>query len=184
MELIALDAKTYRDLWGYCLGLDLIDTISFRTGQVDEPLRWLVADARTFQVRGLSDYLWARLLDVPRALAARDYLSPGDLVFELRDDFLPDNSRCYRLYVAAGRGEVGCATDSPDPALVLSATDLAAAYLGGVSFRTLAAAGRVRELRPGAVALADSMFAAEAPPYCDVLAGQPLASRQTHRAAQ
>ena len=166
VELIALHAKAYRDLWGYCLGLDLVDTVSFRTGQVDEPLRWLVADARTFQVRGLSDYLWARLLDVPRALAARDYLSPGDLVFELRDDFLPDNSRCYRLHVAAGRGEVGCATDSPDPALALSAADLAAAYLGGVSFRTLAAAGRVRELRPGAVALADSMFAAEAQPYC------------------
>jgi predicted acetyltransferase len=169
VELIALDARAYRDLWGYCLGVDLVDTISFRRGQVDEPLRWLLADARTFQVRGLSDYLWARLLDVPRALAARDYLSPGDLVFELRDDFLPDNSGRYRLHVEAGRGEVGpadCGTDSTDPALALSVADLGAAYLGGVSFRTLAVAGRVKELRPGAVALADSMFAVEASPYC------------------
>ena len=39
-------------------------------------------------------------------------------------------------------------------------------YLGGVSFATLAAAGRVRELTPGAVDRADLMFASGIAPYC------------------
>jgi hypothetical protein len=37
--------------------------------------------------------------------------------------------------------------------------DLAAAYLGGVSFTTLARAGLVAESAPGALARADAMFA-------------------------
>jgi hypothetical protein len=43
--------------------------------------------------------------------------------------------------------------------------DLGAAFLGGVRLSTLAAAGRVEERTPGALARADALFAAEAMPY-------------------
>ena len=50
--------------------------------------------------------------------------------------------------------------------IALDAADLGAVYLGGVAFATLAAAGRVRELTPGAIARADRMFAVQPTPWC------------------
>jgi hypothetical protein len=44
--------------------------------------------------------------------------------------------------------------------------DLGAAYLGGVSFTTLARAGRVVEETPGALARADLLFSIDRAPYC------------------
>ena len=50
--------------------------------------------------------------------------------------------------------------------LALDVRDLGAAYLGGTSLRSLAAAGRVRELKPGALASADRAFRAPREPWC------------------
>ena len=166
VELIALEAGVSAQLWDYCLNIDLIGAISFSRGRVDDPLRWLLADARSLQVCGLADDLWVRLVDVPRALAGRDYRSAGDLVVEVTDDTVPGNSGRYRLEVEAADAEARCAATALDPGLALSVADLGSAYLGGVSFQTLAAAGRVEELQPGALALADRMFATDCPPYC------------------
>lgn len=166
VELVALDAGVRARLWDYCLSIDLIGTILFSRGQVDDSVRWLLADPRSLQVSGLADDLWVRLLDVPRALAGREYQSAGDLVFEVTDDSLPGNSGRYRLEVQTARAEAHCAATALDPGLALSVTDLGSAYLGGVTFQTLAAAGRVRELQPGALVLADGMFATDFPPYC------------------
>ena len=43
---------------------------------------------------------------------------------------------------------------------------LGSVYLGGFTFRELAEAGRVEEVVPGAVARADSAFAASRAPWC------------------
>jgi predicted acetyltransferase len=50
--------------------------------------------------------------------------------------------------------------------LELDVRDLAAVYLGGFSFARLALAGRVQELRAGALARADEMFRTERAPWC------------------
>lgn len=44
--------------------------------------------------------------------------------------------------------------------------ELGAAYLGGVSLTTLAAAGAVRELREGALAETSLAFGSDAQPWC------------------
>jgi hypothetical protein len=49
---------------------------------------------------------------------------------------------------------------------VLTAADLASAYLGGVDVHALAAAGRIEERTRGAVARAAAMFRTPLPPYC------------------
>ena len=48
----------------------------------------------------------------------------------------------------------------------MTIADLGAAYLGGVSFAALAAAGRVTEQRAGALARADHLFAHHPLPWC------------------
>jgi predicted acetyltransferase len=65
-----------------------------------------------------------------------------------------------------GPGEAACCrTDGPAD-LALEVAELAAAYLGGVRFSTLARAGLVSELTVGALARADALFAAVPAPFC------------------
>jgi predicted acetyltransferase len=56
-------------------------------------------------------------------------------------------------------------TDAPAD-LRCDVAELGAAYLGGPRLAGLAAAGRVHELRPGAVAAASRAFAGDAQPHC------------------
>jgi predicted acetyltransferase len=181
VELLAADPGVHKALWNYVLGTDLCQTVSCGRGRVDEPLRWLLADPRRFKVVDCHDFLWLRLLDVTRALAARRYAAPGRLVFEVTDVFPTPGSKRFLLSAEQTPSTGSPAAPAPDPAFpafaecadISSAPDLAlpidmlgAAYLGGVSFASLAAAGRVRELAPGAIARADAMFATASAPYC------------------
>lgn len=175
VELLAEDPATYAALWRYVLDTDLTCRISCGRGRVDEPLRWLLAESRRFTVGQLSDFLWLRLLDVPRALAARRYSTPGRLVIEVDDPFPTPLTQRFLLSV---EGSVGpylpaapslpaeCTPSTAPPDLALGVDALSALYLGGVTFATMAAAGRVRELTPGALARADSMFSGGAAPFC------------------
>ena len=52
---------------------------------------------------------------------------------------------------------------------MVSAADLGAAYLGGVSFGALARAGRVVELSEGALARANALFGWDPLPFCGQL---------------
>jgi predicted acetyltransferase len=58
-----------------------------------------------------------------------------------------------------------CSRAEEEPELQLDVADLAAAYLGGATFATLARAGRIRERSPGAVARADALFASRPAPW-------------------
>lgn len=165
VEVVAADRHVYRALWTYLLDIDLSQTVSCWRGRVDEPLRWLLADRRQFKVDTVADFLWLRLMDIPRALAARTYESPGELVLEVTDFFPTPSRTCYLL-----QAEPGCAAESArtakTPDLALDIDMLGAVYLGGVSFTTLAAAGKVQELTSGALRRADAMFLSGAAPYC------------------
>jgi predicted acetyltransferase len=168
VELMSADPHAYRALWGFVMGTDLCHTVSVERGRPDEPLRWLLADPRRFKVSESFDFLWLRLLDVPRALAARRYPNPGRLVIEVADPFPAPRVDRFLLEAERSDAAVECSPTSAEPDLALDASMLGAVYLGGVSFATLAAAGRVRELAPGAVARADNMFFSAHAPFCAV----------------
>ena len=170
-ELVAADGTVYKVLWDYLLRTDLSLKIGCWRGRVDEPLRWLLADPRRFTVEVLYDSLWVRLLDVPRALTARAYRCPGELVLEVHDRFPDPVTRLLRLRVdqadTAGAAEVKrLSNGSALPDLVLDVGTLGATYLGGVSFASLAAAGRVQEKEPATVELADKLFSVGRAPFC------------------
>ncbi len=67
--------------------------------------------------------------------------------------------------VGGAAGDAG-STTAVDPHLTIDVGGLAATYLGGVSFSTLQAAGRVVEHRDGAVRRADALFATPSAPPC------------------
>lgn len=163
-DLLALNTQASKALWTYLFNLDLTDSVRAQAFAVDDPLRWMVADPRRLSVSGLNDDLWLRLIDIPRSLAARRYFTSGRLVIEVHDDFLPETAGRYLL--DGGPDGAECQRTSEEPDLALSVADLGAAYLGGVRFSTLALAGRVHELKPGAVHQADALFQWETLPYC------------------
>ncbi len=162
-EVRALGTPAYAALWRYLLSIDLVRTVRARTASVDDPIRYLVADPRALHVRPV-DSLWVRLVDVGRALAARRYPTPINLVFEVRDPFCPWNDGRWALTAHPAGGF--CAPTDSDPDLVLGIEELSAAYLGGVSLATLQAAGRVTEVSPGAVTLAATAFSWPVTAWC------------------
>ncbi|WP_213453366.1 GNAT family N-acetyltransferase [Rhizomonospora bruguierae] len=151
----AADPGAYRDLWGFLFGIDLARRVDYAYAAPDEPLQYLVNEPNRLGAR-LNDSLWIRVVDVPAALAARRYATPVDVVLDVADPLLPANARRWRL--SAGPDGAACdPTDAPAD-LALSVNDLGAAYLGATPLAGLAGAGRVRELRPGALAAATAAF--------------------------
>jgi predicted acetyltransferase len=163
-ELVALTPQAHAALWQFLLRLDLVGEVHYGNAPADDPLPWMLDNPRMAGV-DLADALYVRLVDVDRALQARGYAAPLDVVLDLTDGFCPWNAGRWRLTVnAAGSAEVR-RTDA-DADLACSTADLGAAYLGSTRLSTLAAAGRVRELRPGAVRAATTAFLAEHEPHC------------------
>ncbi|MFS0696192.1 GNAT family N-acetyltransferase [Streptomyces nitrosporeus] len=163
-DLAALDPASYAALWRFLFGIDLTSVVECRNRPVDDAVLRLVSDVRRCEVR-VWDGLYVRLVDLPAALEARRYRAPVDVVLEVEDGFCPWNAGRWRL-TADEKGAASCRR-SEDPAdLSVSVRELGAAYLGGVSLTTLAAAGLVGEHRPGAVAQASLAFSWDVEPWC------------------
>jgi predicted acetyltransferase len=154
----------YRNLWTYLAGIDGSDEIVLRNRAVDEPVRWLLHDARTLVMTEQVDFTWLRLLDVPAALSARRYALAGEVVLDVSDDD-GDAFAAGRYRLSADGDDVRCErTDAPAD-LALSQRTLAAIYLGGFRLGALTVAGDVEERTPGALARTDAMFATALAPW-------------------
>ncbi|MFD9796756.1 GNAT family N-acetyltransferase [Streptomyces sp. NPDC059070] len=162
-EVIATDDAVFTALAGFALGHDLVGEVVFRHVPPGHPLRWQLADFRAGQVAEDTDWLWVRLLDVPRALTARGWSAEGELVLDVDDRFLGEYGR-YLLTVKGGEAE--CVTTDREPDLTLDISDLGSVYLGGTTPSTLVRAGHIRAHRPGAAELADALFHSERAPHC------------------
>ncbi|MGW0993620.1 GNAT family N-acetyltransferase [Streptomyces sp. NPDC002520] len=161
-DLAALDPATDAALWRFLFGIDLMSTLTLRARPVDDAWQYLVSDIRRCRTR-LRDSLYVRLVDVGAALSARSYQAPVDVVFEVEDAFCPWNAGRWRLTGDAKGASCERTSDAAD--LSLSVRELGASYLGGVSLLSLARAGRVRELRPGALAEASVAFGSPVVPW-------------------
>jgi predicted acetyltransferase len=162
-EVRALTTPAYASLWKLLLSVDLVRTVQAPMASADDPVRQLLTDPRALNLHPV-DGMWVRLVDVDRALAARRYPAPIDLVIEVRDEFCPWNAGRWRLSGHPAGGY--CGRTDRDPDLVLGTEELSAAYLGGTSLATLQGAGRVTEVSPGAVTLASTAFFWPVTPWC------------------
>jgi predicted acetyltransferase len=162
-EVRALSTPAYAALWKVLLSVDLVRTMHAPTLSADDPLKQMLTDPRALNLHP-TDALWVRLVDVGAALSARRYPTNINFVFEVRDEFCPENSG--RWHVWGHPAGAFCDRTDRDPDLVLGIEALSAAYLGGVSLATLQAAGRVTEISPGAVTLASTAFFWPVTPWC------------------
>ncbi|MHA7304669.1 GNAT family N-acetyltransferase [Arthrobacter sp. TMN-49] len=167
VDFLAVTDGAYLALWNYLGSLDLIDVITWDMAPVVDPLEWAMAAKRDYKRTASEDHLWLRILDTPGALAAREYATDGSIVIHIGDP-LGHASGIFRIEVAHGKATVTrCPEDgSVEAELSMGVSELSSLYLGGVTAKTLLAAGRVREGSSGAVGVFDAMFAAPETAHC------------------
>ncbi len=166
-DVEASSPEAYAALWRYLFDLDLTSSVVAENRPTDDPLIHLVTDIRRCDARVL-DSLYLRLVDVGSALATRTYAVPVDIVIEVDDEFCPWNTGRWRL---SGDGKGAECTRTRQAAdLALSARELGAVYLGGVSLHGPAAAGQVRELTIGALDHGAQAFRSATAPWLPYVA--------------
>jgi predicted acetyltransferase len=143
-------------VWRYLLDIDWMESVEAGLLPIDHPLHLLLLEQNRMTFR-VGDGLWVRLVDVGAALAARSYAGDGELVLEVSDEFCRWNE---------GRYGLDGSTTKAAPDLRLTVEALGSTYLGGFTFSDLLRAGRVEEVKEGAVARADALFRTDRKPWC------------------
>ncbi|WP_328996616.1 GNAT family N-acetyltransferase [Kribbella sp. NBC_01245] len=160
----ATDLASYVAIWKFLLDQDLMTEIGYGRFALDDPLITLLVNSRPSRPM-LFDGLWVRLVDLPRALTARTYESDVDVVLGVRDEFCPWNDGSWRL--TAGPGGATCERTTDKADLLADVRDLGGLYLGRPGMTSLAKAGLVEELTPGALVQTSRAFQTETLPWLD-----------------
>lgn len=168
-QLVVVDLAAASDqvealLLRYLLDVDLVRQLRWGRAPVDLSLRWRLADPRAVKVVQERDHLWVRLLDIPKCLTARSYVTEGGGIIEVVDQRRPDVGGRFALDAAPDGAH--CARVSLDPDVTLGVAELGALSLGGVTWSTLHRAGVVTEHTPGAVDRLDTIFRTTRAPHC------------------
>lgn len=159
LEAVAPTPEATRELWRWLLDFDWTSEFVADLLPLDHPLFLLLAEPRRMQFH-VSDGLWVRLIDVGAALAARTFDEGEDVVLEVTDSFLPENT---------GHWRVGCnGVERTEAAadLRVGVDGLGSVYLGGFSFGDLVRSSRAAELSARAAERADALFATAVEPWC------------------
>ena len=159
IEAIGATPEATREIWRFLLDIDWVARIKASMLPVDHELFFVLARPREMNLL-VHDGLWCRLVDLPKALAARKLGAGEPVVFEVADAFCPWNAGRWRVSAA------GAEKTTADADIACDITALGSVYLGGFSFGRLARAGRISELREGASARADALFPADRAPWC------------------
>lgn len=161
-EAISTTPRSARELWRFLFGVDLIERVTTRSTPVDDPLPMTVTDPRWVK-RLEQDALWLRVLDVPKALAGRDYSSADRLILGISDAMLPDNDGSWILDTTGE--DVVCIRTADYPDISMDVRDLGAMYLGGTNPHTLHGAGRLQTNDPSTIERLRAMMASPLAPW-------------------
>jgi predicted acetyltransferase len=170
-DLFAVGDTARTELWRYLFSVDWISTVKAANVAPDDPLPLLLRNPRACVPHEdtVAAWIWLRVLDVPAALSARTYDAPGRLVLDVADRMGYTAGRYVletRQDGAEVRGLVSPAAEGEPADLALDVSQLGTLYLGAQTAHRLAAAGLVREERPGAAARADRLLRTDARPWC------------------
>jgi predicted acetyltransferase len=158
-DFFAPDIESYLGLLRFLLGLDLIDRVMFFMLPVDDPMPWLFLDQRAVKVTAVHDETWLRIVDVEKALAARQYADGAAVTIAVEDALLPNNSMTVSV-----SGD-GAERVDERPQVRVGIAGLAAVLLGGATWHSLSIAGLSSADDPAHLAAADRLFAARQAPH-------------------
>jgi predicted acetyltransferase len=164
-DMVAASPAAEHALWRYLCEIDLVRTLFAPMVPMDTPLPWLLISPRAALFQPAADFVWTRVLDVPGALAARTYAAPGRLTLAVHDPTRPGGAADGTFVVEGGPDGASVTPTTAAADLTCDVGTLSTAWLGGVRWSTLAAAGRVEEHTGGAAARADAMFVSTPLPF-------------------
>jgi predicted acetyltransferase len=150
---LADDANARLALWQFVGSIDLVNHVTYGDFPPEDPLPWALDDFNALKFTERYEFLWVRVLDVPRALAARPWAADGEVVLQVADAQGHASGR-YAIATRDGAAEVTRTDAAADVAV--DAETLGSLSLGGVGVTTLYAAGRVTG-EPQAVARVAAM---------------------------
>lgn len=164
-DFCPITEEAHTELLQTLLALEMFDDAEIEV-PVDDPLPLKLRDQRTARTKGVNDFLWVRINDVPEVLGARVYSADVDVVFEVADPLNLSGGR----FLLQTRDGVGKCTPHDGPADVeIGLAALATIFMGAHRPSQLVRANRITELRPGAVRELDAAFSTERAPYCGTL---------------
>jgi predicted acetyltransferase len=160
-EMVALTPAAQLGLWSFLGDMDRVRTVTFNLAHPEDPLMWALTDLNRVKTTEVVEFLWLRILDVPRALEARPWAADGVVVLEVDD---PQGHAVGRFEVRTADGVATASRTDAEPDVRLTAETLGSLHLGTVPVQQLRRAGRV-----GGSEEAVARFAAMAdlgdPPY-------------------
>jgi predicted acetyltransferase len=160
-DLFAIDDRVELALWQYLLDVDLVTRWRANGRPIDDLVRAAALDSRAVRTRAVDDALWLRLVDVDAALSARSYRDlRGSVVIRVADPLVERNNRSWRVS-ADGAELTDVAAD-----LSVDVATLSSRFLGGGTWRTLAALGDVDVADDEVLDVADALFGCDRAPFC------------------
>ena len=139
-EMVALTPQAQLALWSFLGGMDQTAKVTFNLFHPEDPLMWALTDLNRVSTTEVQEFLWLRVLDVPRALAARPWSADGSVVVEVDD---PQGHAAGRFTVTTADGAATVVRTDDAPDVRLSAETLGSLYLGGVPVQQLHRAERL-----------------------------------------
>lgn len=162
-DLVWLTASTYRAVWNYFAGMDLVSAIIWERVPSDDPLPHLLLEPRMLNVTSY-DGIMARIVDVERALPKRHYCEEGTLTFEIQDDLCPWNRGRWKLETSAA--ETSIRRTREEPQLVMPISTLAMLVFGQINATEAARMERLGVLEHSALSLWDRVMHTTYRPFC------------------
>jgi predicted acetyltransferase len=139
-EMATLTPQAQLALWSFLGSMDRVAKVTFNLFHPDDPLMWALTDLNRVRTTEVKEFLWLRLLDVPRCLAARPWSADGSVVVEVDD---PQGHAAGRFTVTTTDGVATATRTDDEPDVRLTSETLGSLYLGAVPVRTLHRAGRL-----------------------------------------
>ena len=149
VDFAAITVEAHVALWNMLLSIDLIGTITSSILPIDDPLRYMLTNARALRTTDLSDGMWALPFDVRTCFGARTYGTSDRLVVEV------DGKR-WAIDGSPDGGDVTPVRSKPD--LVTRTSALGPLLFGGVRAAQLAAGGQLQARSDEALRRADRFF--------------------------
>ncbi|SDG31595.1 Predicted acetyltransferase [Sinosporangium album] len=166
LDLFATDPAAYAATWRAVLDRDLVARVKAHSRPADDPIQHLLADQRRLKAVNMED-LWIRTADVRRALAARAYAAPVDVVIEVEDSVCPWNAGRWRLSADTSGAVCEPTVDPADVTLPVAA--LGEVYLGGRSLSPWKAIGAADEATTGALRALSTAMSWDVKPWAGLI---------------
>ncbi|MVU78556.1 GNAT family N-acetyltransferase [Nocardia sp. ET3-3] len=161
-DFCAVTVAAHRELLRCLLGQGEYAEILMDTA-VDDPTPLLLEDSRAAATTGIEAGVWGWILNLPKAVAVREFRADFHGVIEIADPW-GLSSGTYRLDVTGGHGTWTPAGGAA-PDLRIGPLELTTAYFGAHTVGELERAGRVEELTPDAVAALDRALTPARKPF-------------------